>query len=163
VCGWAGYFTAITMLYLTSPPPLLAALYTTIALFFGPRSFPRVPPTAPITISTYAEVGCRMAGGAVLVVVVTQFSANLGPQLSGLFAVFPVVASVLAVFSHRYSGYQYTVLLLRGLVWGLIAFSVFCFTLSVTLIPWGIAGSFVMSMLVALVVHYFSRFAVRRA
>jgi hypothetical protein len=164
VCGWSGYFAAITFLYVTAPQPLLAALYTAAALIVGPRIFPRVPASAPITISTYAEVACRMVGGAVLVVLVTRFSASLGPQLSGLFAVFPVVASVLAVFTHRYSGYQYTVLLLRGLVYGLIAFSVFCFVLSVTLVPWGIVAGFLVSIVAALIVHCLTRtFALRRA
>jgi hypothetical protein len=162
-CGWAGYFAVISFLYATAPPPLLAGIYTAMALIIGPRIFPRVSASAPITHSTYAEVACRMVGGAVLVVLVTQFSASLGAELSGLFAIFPVVASVLAVFSHRYSGYQCTVLLLRGLVYGLIAFSVFCFVLSVTLVPWGIVAGFVFSIVCALVVHYLTRtFALRR-
>ncbi len=159
VCGWAAYFAAISVLYVTAPPPLLAAVYTVLALTFGPRLFPRVSPSAPVTIASYAEIACRMVGGAVLVVLVTQFSATLGPQLSGLFAVFPVVTSVLAVFSHRYSGYQCTVLLLRGLVWGLISFAVFCLILAVTIVPWGIAAGFVASTGIALLVHYLSRFA----
>ena len=87
---------------------------------------------------------------------------NLGPHLSGLLAVFPVITSVLAVFSHRYSGYECTVLLLRGLVFGLYAFAAFCLALAMLLPAWGIAPGFVGAVSCALLVQFLSRAAVQR-
>ncbi|MEK7877792.1 MAG: hypothetical protein AAB325_16570, partial [Pseudomonadota bacterium] len=118
---------------------------------------------AVIVVSSYAEVASRMVAGAGLVVLVTHFSASLGPHLSGLFAVFPVITSVLAVFSHRHSGYECTVLLLRGLLFGLIAFTVFCLALAMLLPAWGTGLGFLAAVSCALLVQFLSRVAVRRA
>jgi hypothetical protein len=103
--GWSAYFVVVAILYLSEPPAYLAVLVTIGSLVLGPRLFPGVAASSAITVSTYAELPCRMLTGVVLVLLVTHFSSNFGPYLSGLLAVFPVLASVLAVFSHRYSGY----------------------------------------------------------
>jgi hypothetical protein len=97
------------------------------------------------------------------VVLVTHFSSNLGPRLSGLLAVFPVVTSVLAVFSHRYSGYECTVVLLRGLMFGLYAFVAFCLVLALLLPALGISLSFLAAVTGAVLVQFLSRVAVQRA
>jgi hypothetical protein len=163
VCGLCAYFAVVALLYLSSPSTYLAALVTVGSLVLAPRLFPRTASSAAIVVSTYAELSCRMLAGAVLVVLVTHFSSNLGPRLSGLFAVFPVVTSVLAVFSHRYSGYKCTVVLLRGLVFGLYAFVAFCFVLALLLPALGISLSFLAAVICAVLVQFLSRFAVQRA
>lgn len=161
-CGLAAYFATVAVLYLSSPPVYLAAMVTVASLVLGPRLFPRTAPAAPSVVSTYAEVACRMLAGAALVVLVTHFSANLGPRLSGLLAVFPVMTSVLGVFSHRHSGHAYTVLLLRGLLFGLFAFAAFCLALAMVLPALGIAPGFLAAVSCALLVQYLSRVAVQR-
>lgn len=162
-CGLAAYFAVVAVLNLISPTMPLAALVAVGSLVLGPRLFPRTAPKAAIVVSSYAEVACRMLAGAVLVVLVTHFAASLGPNLSGLFAVFPLMTSVLAVFSHRYSGYECTVLLLRGLIFGLYAFAAFCLALAMLLPAWGTAPGFVAAVSCALLVQFLSRAAVQRA
>jgi hypothetical protein len=161
-CGLAAYFSVVAVLNLIAPSLYLAALVSVGSLLAGPRLFPRTAPKAPIAVSSYAEVACRMLAGATLVILVTHFSANLGPQLSGLFAVFPVITSVLAVFSHRHSGYECTVLLLRGLIFGLYAFAAFCLALALALPAWGTAPGFLAAVGCALLVQFLSRVAVQR-
>lgn len=163
VCGLAAYFAVVAVLNLISPPVYLAALVAAGSLVVGPRLFPRTTPKAAFVVSSNAEVACRMLAGAALVVLVTHFAANLGPQLSGLFAVFPVITSVLAVFSHRYSGYECTVLLLRGLLFGLYAFAAFCLALAMLLPAWGTGMGFLAAVSCALLVQFLSRVAVQRA
>ena len=46
----------------------------------------------------------RMAAGAALTLAVTAAAAHMGPRLSGMFAMFPVMSTVLVGFSHRASG-----------------------------------------------------------
>jgi len=162
-CGLVAYFAVVAVLNLIAPSLYLAALVSVGSLVVGPRLFPRTSTTAVIVVSSHAEVACRMLAGAVLVVLVTHFAANLGPELSGLFAVFPVITSVLAVFSHRHSGYECTVLLLRGLLFGLIAFAAFCLALAMLLPAWGTGLGFLAAVSCALLVQFLSRVAVQRA
>lgn len=95
----------------------------------------------------------RMVAGAVLVLAVTSMAANLGPRLSGLLAMFPVMASVLAVFSHRQSGPGFTILLLRNMAWGYYAFAVFCGLLAVALPALTIKAAFASALGAALLVQ----------
>jgi hypothetical protein len=73
-----------------------------------------------------------------LVLILTFFSARLGPNLTGLLSVFPVMGSVLGVFSHRHYGAGFAVKILQGMVQGFYAFTVFCLMLAYTLKaqPW---------------------------
>ena len=162
-CGLIAYFSVVAVLNLIAPSLYLAALVSVGALLVGPRLFPRTSSTAAIVVSSHAEVACRMLAGAALVVLVTHFAANLGPNLSGLLAVFPVITSVLAVFSHRYSGYECTVLLLRGVLFGLIALAVFCLALALLWPAWGTVPGLVAAVSCALLVQFLSRAAVQRA
>ena len=68
-----------------------------------------------------------------------------------------------AVFSHRHSGYEYTVVLLRGRLFGLYEFAAFCLALAMLLPARGIGLSFVAAVSCALLVQFLSRVAVRRA
>ena len=162
-CGLVAYFSVVALLNLLAPSLALAALVSAGSLLAGPHLFPRTSATAAIVVSSYAEVACRMLAGAALVVLVTHFAANLGPDLTGLFAVFPVITSVLAVFSHRLSGYECTVALLRGVLFGLIALAAFCLALALLMPRWGIGLSLVNAVICALLVQFLSRVAVRRA
>ena len=104
----------------------------------------------------------RMLAGAVLVISVTHFSAALGPQLSGVLAMFPVMASVLVAFSHRHSGSAFAINLLRGTVTGYYAFAVFCIALALLLPQVGIATAFLASLAGAVVVQAISRIYLQR-
>jgi uncharacterized membrane protein len=94
---------------------------------------------------------------------VTHFSSALGPQLSGSFAMFPVMASVLVVFSHRHSGAAFAVHLLWGMVLGYYAFFVFCIILTLMLPVTSIGLAFLMSLGAAVLVQAISHLHLQRA
>jgi ABC-type nickel/cobalt efflux system permease component RcnA len=81
----------------------------------------------------------------------------LGPRLSGLLAMFPVMSTVLVAFSHRQSGADFAVRLLRGMVYGYYAFASFCLVLALALPEFGIAAAFALALGVALPVHAVAR------
>jgi hypothetical protein len=83
----------------------------------------------------------------------TWFATSLGPRLSGLIAMFPVLGTVLAVFSHRHAGAAFTTQLLRGMAAGFYAFISFCVVLALTLVPWGISAAFSTAVIVAVAVQ----------
>ncbi len=101
---------------------------------------------APPTWDLPLRGGCALA----LVLALTAVAGWLGPQLSGLLAPFPIVASVLATFTHTQRGVDETLRLLRGLVTGFGAFALFCFTLALALPAMSTAAGFALAALVAL-------------
>jgi len=142
LCALAVYGVAVFALK-TFPPSLAgAALLDVAALLAAPHLFPKVIVPANSPRTSYGELPLRMAAGALVVLSVTYFSANLGPRLSGIFAMFPVMGTVLAVFSHHYAGREFAIKLLQGTILGWYAFCSFCIVLSLSLPVHGMVASF---------------------
>lgn len=127
--AYLAYALAIAGLERWTPSLAEAALLVLAGLAGAPRVFPqrRASGVAPPTSS--GEIALRMAAGAALVLAVTFFAATFGAHLSGLFATFPVISTVLAVFTLRQSGASFTVCVLRGIAFGWYAFLAFCLAL----------------------------------
>ncbi len=68
----------------------------------------------------------RMVLTAGLVTALSTGGAALGPLVGGMLAALPVVASVLAVLTHRETGGEAAIALLRGTIAGMGGFLVFC-------------------------------------
>jgi hypothetical protein len=148
---WCGAALMLRWLPLTPYVSLGIALLT---LVIAPKLFPRV--SAPISITSLPkwELPLRMLAGAALTLAVTSLAVSIGPSWSGIFAVFPVMAIVLAVFSHRASGPAFAATLLRAMIWGLYAFTSFCLALAVLLPRQGVTVSFVAAIAVAIAVQW---------
>jgi hypothetical protein len=162
--GFLCYFAAVVLINAWAPSLIVSALAVGIALIVAPRVYPHPPVTvenASRPVSLSVDIGLRMIAGAALVLLVTYFSSTLGPRLSGMFAMFPVIASVLAIFSHRSSGANFAVNLLRGMVLGYYSFVSFCLALALTLPTMSIGVAFTISLAVALLVQATSK-ALRR-
>jgi hypothetical protein len=139
----------------------VSTLAVLAALFFAPRAYPRreagKPPAKPAN-----DLLLRMALGAALVLAVTHFADSLGPSLSGVLAMFPVMNTVLALFTHRSAGAGAAIQLLRGMAYGLYAFATFCIVLAWTLPRTGTGAAFLWALAVAAVVHALSRLLLQR-
>lgn len=157
LAGFAVY--ALVVGGLTISPPAIAWLGPSViaALLLAPYLYPEPPTCEAISLSSSWDIPLRMATGAVLVLLVTHFAARMGPRLSGIFAMFPVMSSVLVAFSHRYSGGAFAIRLLRGMVLGYYAFSAFCLVLSLLLPSFGITPAFLTALGVALLIQAVSR------
>jgi hypothetical protein len=132
---WAGFVLVVA--------GLLAA-----PALFGPAPRQDGPGGKPAN-----DLPWRMLAGAVLSLSVTYAAASLGPRLSGLFAMFPVMSTVLVGFSHRANGPGFAVALLRGMITGYYAFAVFCVTLSLLLHDGAIGPAFLSATGAALTVQ----------
>ncbi len=133
VGGLVVYFCMVAMLNLLTFLPWQAAAVTFAGLLLAPALYPAEGIDEIVPTAAASDLGHRVTAALGLVLGVTLFSAELGPNLSGLFSVFPVMASVLAVFSHRNVGQRFAARLLRGMVRGFYAFTAFCFLLASTL------------------------------
>lgn len=76
-------------------------------------------------LSAKLDIFARMLTGALLTVFVTGIANTLGDKWSGLLAVFPIIGTVLAIFTHINSGYIGVVNMHRGMVKGLYSLVVF--------------------------------------
>lgn len=146
------YALAVALLQAASPPLWAGFAVVLLALAVAPRCFGPAP--APAAGGKPAhDLPWRMLAGAALALAVTHAAASLGPGLSGLFAMFPVMSTVLVGFSHRSNGPGFAVALLRGMVNGYYAFAVFCLALSLLLRSQPIGIAFLLATGAALTVQ----------
>jgi hypothetical protein len=156
------YAVLLLLLHSLGPSLMLSLGLIIVVLFFAPNWFPQVSMLEAATHPSPFELPLRMLAGALLVMLVTYFSSQLGSRLSGMLAMFPVMASVLAVFSHRQSGSEFSIQLLRGALLGWYAFSAFSLVLALILPISGISIAFVLAFLTALLVQTITLVFVKR-
>ena len=125
------------------------------ALLVAPAGFP-----APVAVASPAPGGARdlpwrMLAGALLVLTVTFAATRLGPRLSGFFAMFPIMSTVLVGFSHKNTGRGFAVQLLRGMVTGYFAFAAFCVAIALLLREHSVLQAFAGATACALLVQIF--------
>jgi drug/metabolite transporter (DMT)-like permease len=82
------------------------------------------------------------SGAAGLVLGLSSAAPLTGPYLAGLFATFPVFATVLTIFAHRLEGEPAARQVLRGLLLGLFGFAGFFALLAYALQTIGVAAAF---------------------
>jgi hypothetical protein len=99
------------------------------------------------------DLPARMIVGTALVILLTELASLLGPRLTGLITPYPLYAAVLTVFAHRGLGAAAAVDVLRGLLFGLVAFVAFFIILAALLSPLGIAAAFVIALVAALLIQ----------
>jgi hypothetical protein len=157
VCSLSLYFLAVALLNSLAIGLNAAAALVFVSLFVARRLFPPARAQRVSVASARSEIVIRMFAGAVLVLTVTCFAATFGAHLSGLFATFPVISTVLAVFSHRQSGHEFAICLLRGIVLGWYAFVTFSLVLGWMLPSFGLTLSFAAATLSAAVAQVLSR------
>ncbi len=160
--AYVGYATAVVVLGLWNATLLVAGIVVLAGLWLAPRLYPVLSMSAKPPSKPANDMLLRMGLGALLVLLVTHFAASLGPELSGVFAMFPVMGTVLAPFTHRGAGPAATIQLLRGMVLGFYSFSTFCAVLAWALPVTGIGQAFAWALAVAGTVQVLSRFWLSR-
>lgn len=125
---WFALSLLLAQFYFNPPVALAIALGS---LLLTPLLLPRVEAVAT-PASTLKDLPLRLLAGALLTLSITQMAQLLGSTWSGILAVFPVIGSILAVFTHRSQGGAQVTQLYRGTVRGLWSFSLFFFTLALT-------------------------------
>ena len=161
--AYIGYAAAVAVLDLCNVTSLLVAgLVVMAGLWLAPRLYPVLRPSVTAQSKPANDMLLRMILGALLVLLVTHFAANLGPDLSGVFAMFPVMGTVLVLFTHRSSGAAATVQLLRGMVFGFYAFSMFCAVLAWALTATSVGMAFLWALAAAGIVQVFTKLMLSR-
>ncbi|MBD2756788.1 hypothetical protein [Spirosoma validum] len=123
---------------------MLVIAFTLLAL----RFFPLPTSQAIIARRIPFDIPIRMGVATVFVLIITGLASILGPKWSGILTPFPIMTSVLAIFSHTQQGSNATITTLRGLVMGLLGFTTFLFLQVFLLREFSVAFSFGIALLV---------------
>ncbi|QOL48067.1 hypothetical protein [Massilia litorea] len=150
------YAAAVAALQRLDLPLAVAFVLVWAALLLARRLFPQ-DAAGPAGTPARGDLPWRMFAAAALVLAVTTGAAHLGARLSGFFAMFPVMSTVLVGFAHAGSGRGSAVALLRGMVVGYFGFAVFCVTLAMQLREGAVGAAFALALGCALVVHLVAR------
>lgn len=150
ILGWGAFFAVTAALSAIAVAPAIALLCVLAALGAALLALPRSRGEQPTqAIAPAWDLPLRGLSALALVLVLTALAGQLGAKLSGLLAPFPVIASVLAVFTHALHGEDDLLRIMRGFVLGLVAYALFCFALAESLDSLSVAASFVVAVAVA--------------
>jgi hypothetical protein len=150
--GWTAFLLSIAALSLIQPPPELSLALAAAGFALGLRLLPPAPspPIAAAAAPPWWDLPARALSALGLVLTLTAVSGALGPHLSGLLAPFPIITSILAVFTHAHGGFAQVNVLLRNFLLGFYGFAAFCFVLAVALPVMTIAAAFGLATAAAL-------------
>jgi len=130
-CGIVAFLLA-TVFWSQLPWSLAGAIALfIIGLTILHQAFPKLPRRKPATAAPWWELPARMFVAGSFVLAITTVSSQLGAQLSGLIAPFPVFVLILVVFTHLQDGHSAAVAMTKGVLLGSPAFG--CFFVAVAL------------------------------
>jgi hypothetical protein len=154
LCGWAAFLLGVALLSPLRPPPGLSLAVVAACFALGLRLLPPVPAAASVVaLPPWWDLPARALAALGLVLALTALSGALGAHLSGLLAPFPIITSVLAVFTHAHGGFAQVAVLLRNFLFGFYGFAAFCFVLAAALPGLSTAAAFGLAVATALAVQ----------
>ena len=159
ILGWAcaavaGLAAGLAAGGTPAPAGLLAAALSLAVAWWA------LPAAASPASATRGSMLARAATAALLVALLAAADGAVGPLVGGMLAALPVLACVLAVFTHREQGAAAVIGLLRGMLAGMVAFVIFCQLIAMLIVPYGIAPAFAAATVVAGVVQALAVYSV---
>ena len=164
VLGWTTFAAAILTLYAVQLSSLSSLVAVVAATVIGRRVLPRLPPAPAATPLRHprSDLPVRLVATATLVVSLTGLADQLGPNLSGLLNAFPVLTTIIAVFTHAQRGRAAMVDFLNGYLQSVVGFALFCVVMAAAL-PWvGLARALIAALAVQFTSHAFLLWRVSR-
>ncbi len=151
--SWAVFALATAALDGVDPRSGVAFPVVLVCFVLAWVAMPRSDDLSAAAAPPRFDLAMRVVATAAFVVILTAAAGALGPQLSGLLAAFPILASVLAAFIHAQDGAGAASEFLRGLLGGLAGFASFCFVVAQMLPDTGPVAAFAVATAVAVVVN----------
>ncbi|MFK4387065.1 hypothetical protein [Bradyrhizobium sp. USDA 223] len=100
----------------------------------------------PLVTRRWYDVPMRAALVATLVAIVVSTSSWVGPRVSGIIALFPVVFSSIMVILHPRIGGPPTAAVLANSAWGLLGFGMAIAVMHVAVVKFGLAVGFSLAL-----------------
>jgi len=108
------------------------------------------------------EISARIIAATTLVLLITEGATILGPHLSGLLTPYPIYATILGVFIHKFDGADACALFLRGVVVGIFTAAVFTFLVAFFIVQLGLLRTMSLALLAALIMQGFLFYTFKR-
>jgi hypothetical protein len=170
--GWGVFAAAIIALYFTQPGLVANLVVLVAATVLGRRAFSRVRSAEP-GLRSQEYVGrvpapkprsgeggdppgdliIRLVATATLVLVLTGLASRLGPTWSGLLNAFPVLTTIVAVFSHAQRGAAAAIAFFNGYLQAIVGFGLFCVVMARGLEPLGLGWALAAALAAQLAWH----------
>jgi len=171
--GWFVFAAVVVSLYALQPGLIVSLVLLIAATVLGRRLLSRVPPSPSASARQAVEPGLgtqqdagrvpapkprsgeggdppgdlpiRLIATAALVLTLTALAGRLGPAWSGLLNAFPVLTTIVAVFSHIQRGTAAVVAFLHGYLQAIVGFGLFCVVMALGLeslgLGWALAAA----------------------
>jgi len=112
--------------------PIISELWIGVLLWLGAwalvmKTFPAYDRKSKLPAAPKWDLWLRIASALLLIFTITQFAESLGPKLSGAFAMYPVMTSIMSTFNHYRFGPNASIALMHGLAQYLIVTAVLIF------------------------------------
>jgi hypothetical protein len=113
--------TSVFLIGVAVLSPLINELWVGIALWtivwsISMKRFVLYDRTTKLPPAPKWDIWLRVASALLLIFTITQFAENLGPRLSGAFATYPVMTSIMTTFNHYRFGSNSSIALMHGLL-----------------------------------------------
>ena len=158
--GWL--VTALALQPALALPVGVVFVLAEAALALGLRAMPSSTRSAAPSVAPAWDLPLRMAIGTAVVVALTAAAPALGSSASGLLAMLPVIATVVATFTHRRDGPDEAIGVLRGVVTGLFGTAAFLAVVSASIVPLGVVAAFAAAIATVAIVQVFALSSIRR-
>jgi hypothetical protein len=175
VLGWAVFAAALLGVYFAQPGLVGSLVVLIAATLLGRRMLRRVRFAEPglrthtnaepdLRVHAYAgrvppkadppgDLIIRLVATATLVLVLTGLADRLGSTWSGLLNAFPVLTTIVAVFSHAQRGAAAAVAFLNGYLQAIVGFGLFCVAMAIALESRGLGWALMAALAVQLAWH----------
>ena len=155
------YFALSSFLYFVSAPIVLSLVSVLAFLAF---IWMVMPPGAAGTAPKPPawEIPARIVSATAMVFLITESATFLGPYFSGLLTPFPVYATILAVFIHKFEGPGPSAQFLRGVIVGCFTTAVFFSLIASFIVTMGTFQTFAVGVVVALTLQGLLLYSLRR-
>jgi hypothetical protein len=108
------------------------------------------------------DIPARIFIGTSFILLLTGIAPYVGSRLTGLLTTIPLYVTILTIFAHRNQGPAAAAHVLRGLLYGMFAFTGFFITLNLLIEHFSLAFTFGAAILSALVIQGTSLFILRQ-
>jgi hypothetical protein len=151
--GWLSAAAVGALASMTGTGLALGLVIAVGSLALAYRGLPAAGVTVTASSCSHADLALRMGLTAALILGLGSAAEHLGPGPGGVLAALPVLASILAAFTHARSGGAAAAELLRGMLRGMAGFVAFCAIVGALVVPAGIAAAFALAVAGTLAAH----------